>query len=197
MITSSDYLTMFESCALTTNPTKLIELSYICKIAMTNEAIYTEVESATGIPWPVIAAIHYRESDQSFKYHLHNGDPLTARTTHVPKDRPHQGEPPFTWQESAIDALTDFWHPFQWNVAGMLEFCERYNGLGYQKHCVNSPYVWACTDQYSSGLFITDGQLDMLRKDPRPGAAAIFKTMLSSGVALDFTQSIVPGTIVH
>lgn len=183
---------------LTTDPSKVTELKFICKVSMTNQLLYWQVENATGIPWPVIAAIHYRECDQSFKYHLHNGDPLTARTTHVPANRPTKGEPPFTWQDSAIDALTGFWHPFKWDVAGMLEFCERYNGLGYQKHGLNSPYVWSCTDKYTSGLFVADGQLDMTRKDARPGVASLLKTFSDWGkVSLDFTQQPSPNGVVH
>jgi len=41
-----------------------------------------------------------------FAGHLHNGDPLTDRTTHVPANRPINGTPLFSWQESAVDALT-------------------------------------------------------------------------------------------
>jgi len=39
----------------------------------------------------------------SFKLHLHNGDPLTARTVNVPKGRPKTGQPPFAWGISAKD----------------------------------------------------------------------------------------------
>jgi lysozyme family protein len=58
------------------------------------------------VPWELIAALHEREAGGSFKGHLHNGDPLTGRTYHVPAGRPAKGSPPFTWEASAIDALT-------------------------------------------------------------------------------------------
>ena len=40
-----------------------------------------------------------------FNRHLHNGDPLSSRTTHIPQNRPVKGKPPFTWEESTIDVL--------------------------------------------------------------------------------------------
>src|SRR5262249_28019842 len=63
-------------------------------------------EAATDVPWFVIAIIHNLEASRAFDRHLHNGDPLTARTRNVPRNRPAAGSPPFTWEESAQDALT-------------------------------------------------------------------------------------------
>ena len=40
-----------------------------------------------------------------FDQHLHNGDPLSGRTTHVPPGRPRPASPPFTWEQSAHDAI--------------------------------------------------------------------------------------------
>ena len=66
---------------------------------------YEKVGKALGIPWYVVGIIHSLEASGNFTRHLHNGDPLTARTTHVPAGRPKTGKPPFTWEQSAIDAL--------------------------------------------------------------------------------------------
>src|SRR5262245_18461661 len=66
---------------------------------------YDEVSAATTVPWYVIGLIHGMESGFNIKTHLHNGDPLTAVTTHVPKGHPRNGSAPFTWAASAIDAL--------------------------------------------------------------------------------------------
>lgn len=178
---------------LSTDPTRVLEAKMAAKVIVNNQVTYWQVQQATGVPWLVIAAIHYRESHQNFRCHLHNGDPLTARTTHVPAGRPTQGTPPFTWQQSAIDALLGRPHAFAWDIGGALEFCERYNGLGYRTVGVMSPYVWSGTDRYTSGLFVADGSLDMTRKDPRPGVAALFKTLVGLGIPLDFgAQSAQP-----
>jgi lysozyme family protein len=71
-----------------------------------NLAQYQHVEARTGVPAYVVGIIHSLEASLSFTTHLHNGDPLTARTVHVPAGRPPTGNPPFQWFDSAIDALT-------------------------------------------------------------------------------------------
>jgi len=162
-------------------------LSRICTAAITNSTLYSVVERKSCIPWPVIAAIHYRESDQDFKRHFHNGDPLTARTVHVPQGRPATGSPPFTWIDSATDALNGgLWRPHNWAIEDCLEFMERYNGVGYQKRGINSPYVWDFTNQYTSGLFISDGTFDANKKESRAGGAAFLIGLYNLGVSLDF-----------
>ena len=181
-----DYLGLYSSCELTTDSAKLKQLDYVCRVALTNESIYQLVSHAVNIPWPLIAAIHFRESDQSFKCHLHNGDPLTSRTSHVPAGRPVAGNPPFTWVESATDALKGVWRPLTWDLATGLEFLEKYNGTGYQKHGVNTPYLWDFTDHYESGLYQADGTFSPTAQECRPGAVAILKTLEEKGVSLDF-----------
>lgn len=191
---------MFEGCILTTSPSKLIELKHACEVMENHADIYEDVSKATAIPWLCIGGIHYREASQDFTKHLHNGDPLSARTVHVPAGRPEKGNPPFTWTYSAIDALTwqGLWRPQTWDLSGMLEFCERYNGLGYRKHGINSPYLWGCTDKYSTGLFVADGQLDMTRVDPRPGIVAIFKYLLEiKDSNVDLAQLVPPNNLIH
>ncbi len=66
---------------------------------------YDAVAIATGVPWWVVGLIHAMEAGCSFSTHLHNGDPLTARTRQVPRGRPVTGEPPFSWFDSACDAI--------------------------------------------------------------------------------------------
>lgn len=181
-----DYQDLFTRSLVTMDPNRVTELGYVCGIALQNQKIYEAVSLSTTIPWPLVAAIHYRESDQNFKCHLHNGDPLTARTTHVPVGRPKQGEPPFTWTDSACDALGDLWRPDDWYIPGCLEFLERYNGMGYQKHGINTPYLWDYTSLYDAGLYVADGVFDPKARESRPGAVAILKSLSIKGVSLDF-----------
>lgn len=187
MLREFDYFCMYKSCVLTDDQAALAQLTAIVEKSIQNQEIYTKVQLASKIPWVVIAAIHFRESSQRFDCHLHNGDPLTARTVHWPSGRPRAGEPPFTWWDSAIDALSSAWRPTSWSIGASLQFTERYNGLGYQKAGINSPYVWDQTNQYSGGLFVADGQIDREKRENRPGCAAIFKMFESQGVSLDFT----------
>src|SRR4051812_40453838 len=75
-------------------------------VALAHEDLYGRVKDQINVPLLFIMPIHEREASLSFGTHLHNGDPLTARTKHVPAGRPKTGNPPFKWDESAVDALT-------------------------------------------------------------------------------------------
>jgi len=146
-----------------------------------NKSRYERVYEVTKVPWPVIAAIHYRESGNSFARHLHNGDPLTARTTHVPPGRPKKGNPPFSWEESAIDALTmqGLHKIVDWSIENTLVLLEKYNGLGYKKKGLPSPYLWSWTDKYKSGKYVADGKFDPKAIDAQCGVAPILKSLLA------------------
>ena len=95
---------------------------------------YDQVSNATGVPWYVVGIIHAMEASLNFKTHLHNGDPLTARTVQVPRGRPPFGTPPFEWEDSAIDALTlkDLDDVRVWSIERIAFQLEAYNGWGYR-----------------------------------------------------------------
>lgn len=181
-----DYVSLFMTAILTQEPKRTKELDRICDAIITNQMIYKKVEKETQVPWYCVAVIHYRESNQSFKLHLHNGDPLTARTVHVPKGRPFKGKAPFKWSDSAIDALHGVWKPEIWNMKTTLEFLERYNGLGYQRFHIYSPYLWDYTNYYTRGLFTFDGSFNSVEKESRAGCVAIIKTLQEKGALAEF-----------
>ena len=81
-----------------------------------------------NIPWVFIGITDGMECGFNFKGHLQNGDPLTARTVQVPKGRPATGNPPFTWSQSARDALIykGYHQVTDWSVPHMLHLFERY-----------------------------------------------------------------------
>lgn len=141
-----------------------------------NRSRYEAVSAATGVPWDVIAVIHMRESSADFKGVLHNGQKIIGtgkKTTIVPK-----GRGPFkTWEEAAIDALMKC-APYlgknkDWSLANTLDLLEKYNGLGYQKKGLPSPYLWAGTDQYVKGKYVADGKFDPNAVDKQLGVAAL------------------------
>ena len=120
------------------------------------------------------------ESSCNFHEHLHNGDPLTARTVQVPSaGRPKHGNPPFTFEQSAADALAidglTTWK--DWSVSGTLFIFERYNGFGYRPHGINSPYLWSFSNQYSKGKFTKDNVFDPAVPSGQAGTAVILKRM--------------------
>ncbi|RZJ88819.1 MAG: hypothetical protein EOO20_12575 [Chryseobacterium sp.] len=133
------------------------------------------------IPWYFIACAHYLECSFSFKKHLHNGDPLTNYTVRVPANRPKVGHPPpFTFEESAVDALKllKLHEISNWNLPTVLRKLEAYNGFGYFKyHQVNSPYLWSYSNQYIKGKYVSDGKFDSEAVSKQMGSAVILKRM--------------------
>lgn len=138
---------------------------------------YQAVSLKTGVPWEVIAVIHQRESSQKWDTYLGNGQALNKKTTLVPK-----GRGPFaTWEEGAIDALVNAEPKAasnkDWSVGGTLAIIERYNGLGYANKQLPSPYLWAGTDQYVKGKYVSDGKYNANVVDTQLGAAGVLKFM--------------------
>ena len=88
------------------DPARIAGLDQIATRINSAKARYETIQGSTGVPWYVVGILHWLEAGGRFDTHLHNGDPLIARTTHVPVGRPPQGEPPFEWEVSAADALT-------------------------------------------------------------------------------------------
>ena len=119
------------------------------------------------------------ESSMNFKRHLHNGDPLSGRTIRVPAGRPLAGTPPFTWDESASDALIlrkiNQWK--DWTIEGTLYQIEGYNGWGYRLHhpSVLSPYLWSFSNHYIKGKYIADGTWSDTAISNQCGAAVLLK----------------------
>lgn len=146
---------------------------------------YEAVAAKTGVPWDVIAVIHYRESSGSFAGVLHNGQKIIGKgtkTTIVPK-----GRGPFsTWEDAAVDALMKC-HPYlgkntDWSLGTTLDKLEAYNGLGYRKKGLPSPYLWAGTDQYTSGKYVADGKFSASTVDSQLGVAALLIALRGQGV---------------
>jgi lysozyme family protein len=140
---------------------------------------YQSVASDLGIPWQFIGIIHGLEGSFDFTTHLHNGDPLTARTVHVPAGRPAAGDPPFTWEQSAKDALLlhGFGGQDDWSLPRMLFRWERFNGFGYRPLSIPSPYLWCFSNLYSKGKFVADGQFDPNFVSRQCGAAVMLKAI--------------------
>lgn len=141
--------------------------------------------SGAGIPWYFIACVHYLECSLSFKKHLHNGDPLTGYTVHVPAHRPKVGHPPpFTFEESAFDALKlmKYDQVTNWSLPFILQKLEGYNGFGYNKRGVHTPYLWSYSNHYTKGKYVKDGVFDANAVSSQLGAAVILKRMEQRGL---------------
>lgn len=153
-----------------------------------NRRRYQAVETATGVPAHVVAIIHTLEASGNFACHLHNGDPLTARTVRVPAGRPLAGEPPFAWEASAIDALTLRRLPrwSDWSIPGIAYVLEGYNGWGYRRYHpqVKSPYLWGGTSLYRAGKYVADGTWSKTAVSRQLGGMAILARLIDGGLVL-------------
>lgn len=161
-------------------PSLITELTQVATrlVAPSAKGLYQTVSKMTGVPWFVIAVIHEREASQNWHSNLAQGDPWNAVSVHVPR-----GRGPFTsWASAAIDALSNC-PPYaakwtDWSPGGMLTLLEEYNGLGYATRGIPSPYIWASTNQYTSGKYVSDGVFDPNAIDHQLGCAALLATMM-------------------
>lgn len=129
-----------------------------------------------GLPWEFVAVIHERESGQNWNMSLAQGDPWNKISTHVPK-----GRGPFAgWQEAAIDALTLEGYSsglYHWDLPNLLENLELYNGMGYRKRGLLSPYLWSFTNHYVKGKYASDGKYDPNLVDKQIGCAPLLAVL--------------------
>jgi lysozyme family protein len=156
---NSEYRKLFETLVLVDKRKGIID---DCRTRLAQgRSRYEKVSIVTGVPWFLVGIFHQLEC-RSFNVHLHNGDPLNARTVHVPIGRPLSGLPPFTWEESAVDTLR-YRHMNEvtdWTIEAFLYQLEVTNGMGYRMHGVHSPYLWGGSNHYSKGRYVADGSFD-------------------------------------
>lgn len=144
---------------------------------------YEGVAKELGIPWWFVGIVHELEASGDFSRHQHNGDTLKRRTVNVPAQRPIAGQPPFTWEESATDAHRQKGHDKieSWSLSRALYELERFNGFGYRRKGVPSPYLWSYTHHYARGKFVADGEYDPHKVSKQVGAAALLKSLVDGG----------------
>jgi lysozyme family protein len=176
---AKEYSLLYESCLV--RPSRRAAVDQVARRLAANRRRYAKVAKALKMPWYVVAVIHSMEAGGDFTRHLHNGDRLSARTTHVPAGRPKTGRPPFTWEASAIDALTyqGFGRWKDWSIPGALYKLEGYNGWGYRDHHPNikSPYLWSFSNHYTKGKYVADGRFSPTAVSQQCGAAVLLKRL--------------------
>jgi lysozyme family protein len=177
----SEYRAFYDACVI--RPERQANLDFYTSRLNKFKAVYSDIGNELHIPWYFIGIIHAMECGFNFGTHLHNGDPLTARTVHVPANRPAVGSPPFAWRDSASDALIfeGFGHEAAWSIPRMLYLFERYNGFGYRKLRVPSPYLWSFSNLYIKGKFVSDGHFDSDAVSAQSGAGVMLKALQAQG----------------
>lgn len=153
---------------------------------------YETVGRALGIPWAIIGLLHMREASNDFACHLHNGDSLKRRTVHVPAGRLPTHEPPFGWEESAIDALRldglDKMGP--WTLEAFAFAAERFNGFGPRNRGKRSGYLWAGSNVYDGGKYVEDNVWSASTWDEQLGVMPVLAAIEAAPPA----EVIIPGT---
>ena len=179
----AEYQRLFDTCEVRPHRAAAVESAMGAVLAQ--QTRYQMVEATTGVPWYFVASVHQMEAGGRFDRHMHNGDPLTARTRQVPAGRPKPGAPPFAWEESAADALGlhGLSAASDWTLAGLLYELERYNGFGYRRFHpeVPSPYLWSYSHHYLSGKYVADGRWSDTAASAQCGAATLLRRMVERG----------------
>lgn len=138
---------------------------------------YEEVQRMTNVPWYIVGIMDMREGGGGACKHLHNGDSLKRPTRQVPANRP-AGKGPFTFQQSACDALQikGLDKITEWTVERMAYEFERYNGFGYRLYRkIVSPYLWGGTNHQQKGKYVADGVYSTAVMDPQHGCMPLLK----------------------
>ena len=177
-----EYRHLFQTCKVNPQRKALVDKTVAALVAHKDR--YEHAGHPVGVPWWFVAVLHDLEASRNFHAHLHNGDPLTHRTVHVPKNRP-PGNPPFTFEASARDALTfeGFAHVDDWSVSHALFRFERYNGFGYRQPSIDipSPYLWSFSQHYTRGKFSFDGHFDPHLVSQQCGAGVLLRVLVDEG----------------
>ncbi len=170
-----EYEDLFNTCIIT----KPLAVQEVVDPILKNRSRYESVAKTSKVPWYIIAVIHNMECSLNFKQHLHNGDPLSKKTVNVPAGRPPDWKSDGTWEESALDALAydNLTSWTDWSIAGMCYKLEGYNGWGYRRHGVHTPYLWSFTNHYTSGKYVADGVWSESAVSGQCGCCAVLRRL--------------------
>ncbi|MER8394925.1 peptidoglycan-binding protein [Mesorhizobium sp. M1340] len=174
--------------AITVSPDWVRKADAIAKKIVANQSRYAAAVAGTQVPWWFIAIVHAMECSLRFDQHLHNGDPLEARTVRVPKGRPPAGSPPFTWEESARDAIAyeKLDKIDDWSIASALYHWHRYNGINneYKRRGIPTPYLWSGSQHYRKGKYVADHVFDPEAVSQQVGAAVVLNALVDLGAVI-------------
>ena len=173
---------------MTVSPDWAKKADEIAKKIVANQSRYAAAVTGTAVPWWFIAILHALECSLRFDQHLHNGDRLAALTVRVPKGRPPTGSPPFTWEESARDAIAyeKLDKIDDWSVASALYHWHRYNGINneYKRRGIPTPYLWSGSQHYRKGKYVADHVFDPDAVSKQVGAAVVLDALIDLGAVV-------------
>jgi lysozyme family protein len=153
---------------------------------------YAPVSAGTGVPQVWMATSFEREASSNFADSPAQGDRWDRRSVHVPA-----GRGPFSdWKSAAIDAyridgLQLVGTP-NWTWARFCYEGEVFNGMGYRAHGIHSPYLWAGTNNYSSGKYVADGVWSSSAVDQQLGIVPVAVRMVALRPSLALPSRLPP-----
>ena len=186
---AAEYKALWEG--LSVLPAKRREAYDYARKILTNKVRYQRIEKATGVPWHFIALAHYRESTLNFNKNLANGQPLSMRTTIVPKGR----GPYKDFEESAVDSLVNvqkYKRGIDWSLPAYIWRIEGYNGYGYHYKGIPSPYLVGGSNKQKRGKYVADGVYDPNHWDTQLGVLTILKALVDLDRSIRFGNEYAP-----
>lgn len=170
------YEQLFRTCQIV-DPDKQRQVDAAIATMEAHQARYAALAEKVGVPWYFIAVVHQREASGNFTGSVRDGHRLPAGSS---------------WEEDAATVMAEQcggWH--NWSVAGLLYRLEAYNGFGYRKQNINTPYLWSFSNHYTKGKYVDrngGSWFDPDQVDKQPGAAVILHRMVARG------RISIPGT---
>lgn len=143
---------------------------------------YQAVEAVTGVPWHVVGIIDMMEGGGGAHTNPCNGQTLMRRTTMVPPGRPPAPlQPPFTFQQAAVDAMVymGFDQIKTWTIDVVSWVFEKQNGFGYRTaHHMRSPYLYGFSNLEQPGRYVSDHIFSASAVNEQAGSLTILKALL-------------------
>ena len=140
---------------------------------LNNERLYRRVAMDAGVPWEFIGLLHLMEAGCNTKRQILNGQHFDAVTTIAPL-----GQGPWdTWEDAALEPLAKL--RGMPGAPGMIAMeLERWNGLGYAKREMNSPYLWSGSNLgVGVGKFVGDGKYDPRAVSEQVGGMVVLRRL--------------------
>ena len=176
-----EYLDLLGRCTITRATEAMAEAKRILPFMPR----YKAVSAKTGVPAVWLAAVNERESDSSFLAFFGNGDRLDRVTVHVPAHRgPFTG--PDAWECGCEDALAldKVSSVTDWSWARACYEGELWNGFGPRAHGRHTGYLWAGTNIYDGGKYVSDNCWDPNASDKQLGIVPLVLALIELDASL-------------
>ena len=183
-----------------TNP-GLVNATAVKLIKYVDEGYYADVSAEDGIPQVWMATSFERESSSNFHTSPAQGDYLWERSVHVPRGLgpyiDHTDTNPLDWVQAWARAAKDAYHIDRLDTVGAANWSweracfegELFNGFGYRGYGINTPYLWACTNHYTSGKYVADGQYSSSARDGQIGIIPVMFRMVEIRPSLSLSNA--------